>query len=144
MLFTNRTHLYIFFQNSNESFNPLKFSCFKNTFTTISPFAKLMLRQKRFTLLIKTRKTPCTRSSKRWMLVKINQIFIVTDINNNSSLNLVPKAAENTYSLKISFFRWSRIPNQLTQKICVIKRSILLWVWRKFNGHWDNNMIINF
>ena len=133
-----------------------KFGNFKNSLATITKLSELYFRFRRFILLLKMKEAismdygSCTRSWKPWRWVRLDLILMIMDIYINSNLNLLTKFTSSSRSTEFrDILTWS-ISQMVTKTVpintrivisYVIKWGILLWIWWKINGNWDNNMI---
>ena len=92
-----------------------------------------------------------SRSSwKPWRWVRLDLIFSMMDIYINSNLNPFTKLTSSSRSTKFKDIIPWNISQMITKTIpistrivisYVMKWGILLWIWSKVNGNWDNNMI---
>ena len=93
----------------------------------------------------------CSTSSwKQWRWVRLNLVFSMRDICIKSNLNPLTKFTSRSRSTKLKdIIPWNI--SQMIMKIIPIstriiisyamKQGILLIIWWKVNGNWDNNMI---
>ena len=91
-----------------------------------------------------------TSSWKPWRWVRLDLIVFMRDIYINSNLNSLIKFTSSSRSNKLNnIFPWN-IYQMITKTVQISKRivisyavkwCILLWIWWKVNGNWDNNMI---
>ena len=92
----------------------------------------------------------CRSSWKPWRWIWLDLILTMKDIYINSNLNPLTKFTSSSRSSELKDILPWHI-SQMIMKIVPIstrtviryamKRGILLWIWWKVNGNWDNNMI---
>ena len=91
-----------------------------------------------------------TSSWKPWRWVRLDLVFSMGDIYINSNLNSLTKFSSRSRSTKLKdILPWniSQIITKTTPistRIVIsyaMKQGIPLWIWMKFNGNWDSNMI---
>ena len=91
-----------------------------------------------------------TSSWKPWRWVRLDLIFSMRDIYINSNLNPLTKFTNSSRSTKFKDIILWKTSQMITKIIPIstrivisyaMKQGILVWVYCKFNGNWDNNMI---
>ena len=110
--------------------------------------AELCVRIRRFILLVQKKKVIFMNygSWKPWRWVMLDLILLMRDIYINSNLNTVTKltiSSKDIIPWNLSEMITKTVP--ISSRIVIsnaIKPGILLWIWWKVNGNWDNNMII--
>ena len=133
-----------------------KFGSLKNPSATTSSLSELFFRSRRFILLVQTKNAismnygSSTSSWKPWRWGGPDLIFTIRGIFINSNLNPLIQFTSSSRSSKLKvIFSWN-ISQMITRTVPIStrivvsytkKRSIPLWVWRRVNGNWDNNMI---
>ena len=90
-----------------------------------------------------------TSSWKPWRKVRLDLILIMRDIYINFNLNPLTKCTrsrctgfKDILSQNVSQIITKIIP--ISTRIVIsnaMKRGILVWIWQKVDGNWDNNMI---
>ena len=129
-----------------------KFGSFKNPFAMIKILSELYFRIRRFILLVQMKKLISMNSGsstscwKPWRLVRHDLIFSMRDICSNLNLNPLTKFTNSSRSLEFEDILPWRNSQMITisTRIAIsyaMKRGIPLWIWWKFSGNWDNNMI---
>ena len=132
-----------------------KFSSFKNPFATITILSELYFRFRKFILLVQTKKVICmnygSRSSwKLWRWLRLDLILSMRGIYINSNLNPLQKFTSSSRSTEFKDILPWNISQMITKSVPIStrmiigyanKRDIPLWIWRKVNGNWDDNMI---
>ena len=100
--------------------------------------------------VISTSYDSSTTGWKLWRWVRLNMIFMIRDIYINSNLNPHTEFTSSSRSTKFkdicpwNFTQMIRKIIPLSNRIVisyVMRQGILFWVWWKFNGNWDNNII---
>ena len=91
-----------------------------------------------------------TSSWKQWRWVRLDLIFSKRDIYINSNLNSLTKFTSRSRSSKFKDIPSWSISQMISKTFPISKRivisyamkhGILLWIWWKVNGNWDNHMI---
>ena len=132
-----------------------KFGNFKNPFVTIATLSELYFRS-RFILLVQAKKVismgygSSTSSWKPWRWVRLDLIFSMRDIYINSNLNPLTKLTSSSRSSELKDILPWNVSQMITKTIPInmrlvisyaMKRGILLWIWWKLNGNWENDKI---
>ena len=96
--------------------------------------------------MISTNYGSSTNSWKPWRWVRLDLILTMWDTYINSNLDPLTKFTSSKVKryppMEHSQFFTKTVP--VSTKIVinyVMKQGILLWIWWKGNGNWDNNMI---
>ena len=125
-----------------------KFGSFKNPFATITSLSELYFRFIRFILLTQTKEVisknydNSTSNWKLWRWARLDSILSMRDIYISFNLNPLTNITSSSRSTElssqdilpwnISQMIWKTIP--ISTRIVIsyaMKRSILLWIWRK-------------
>ena len=142
--------------------------CYKSTYASLAAsrallqrllgLPELYFRLRRFILLVKTKKFisinygSSTRSWKPWRWMRLDLIFSMRDIYINSNPNSLPKFTSSSRNTKLKdILPWNI--SQMIMKIIPIsmrivisyamKWGLLLWIWLKVTGNWDNTSRIS-
>ena len=83
--------------------------------------------------------------------MRLDLILMMRDIYINSNLNPLTKFHSSSRSTEFKDVLPSKISQLITKTVPIstriwvlsyaMKQGILLWIWWKVNGNWDNNMI---
>ena len=113
-------------------------------------------RFRRFILLVHMKKVVSnnygsSRSCwKPWRWVRLDLILSMRDIYINSNLNSLAKFTGSSRSIEFKDIVLWNISQMITKTVSIsmqtvishaMKQDILLWIWWKVNGNWENNMI---
>ena len=133
-----------------------KFGNLKNLFATITSLLELYCRIRRSILLVQMKKVIyinyCSRTSnwKPWRWVRLHLMFSMRDIYINSNLNPLTKLTSSSRSSELKDILPWNVSQMITKTIPInmrlvisyaMKRGILLWIWWKLNGNWENDKI---
>ena len=135
-------------------FSMCKFHSFKTLWQQLLACLNFTLDSEDLNLLVQTKKVfsmnynSSISSQKPWRWVRLDLIHNTKmDMYINSNLNPLTNSQNSlvAVSLKIlSRMITKTIPiNTRIVISCSIKWGILLWIWWKVDGNWDNNMIRN-
>ena len=120
-----------------------KFDSFNNCCFAIMCFCELYFRFRRFILLVQTKKWfMWNEKGLTWYFMR--DIYIIFNL---TPLTKIFSISRNTdfkdilpWNISQMIIKTVTISTRIV--ICYgIKWVVLLWVWQKFNGNWDNNMI---
>ena len=147
------------FLGSNELFcfiSICMFGSFENPFAMTTSVSELYLRIRGFFSLVQTKKVismnydSSTSSWKLWRWMRLDLIFPMRDIYINYNLNPLTKFTSSSRSTKCKDIRPWNISQMILKTVLIstrivlsysMKQGILLWIWWKVNGNWDNNII---
>ena len=125
----------------------------KNPFSTITSLLELYFRIRRLIFLVHTEKVisinhgSSTSSRKPWWWVRLDKILSMRYIYINSNLNLFTKFTSSSRSTEFKDILPWNVSQMIMETASIstrifisyaMKRVILLWIWWKANGNWDN------
>ena len=128
----------------------------RTLFATITSLPELYFRFRTFIVLVQTKKVismnygSSTSSWKPRRWVRLELSVSMRDIYINSNLNAVTKFTTSSRSSEFNDILWWNISQMITKTVPIstrilisnaMKQGILLWIWWKVNGNWDNNKI---
>ena len=126
---------------------------FKNPFARIINLPEVYVGFRRFTLWVQMKKSnfynygSSLSSWKPWRWVRLDLILLMRDTNINPNLNPLTKFTSSSRSSEFKDMLPWNISQMITKTVPIsteivisnaMKGVILLWIWWKVNGNWDN------